>query len=148
MVCADNGTANAAAVPGVSIAGKTGTGYKAQPDGTYFNAQGKQAYYASFVGFFPTEDPQVTVLVSIDEPPPQRRPSGAQAAAPVFSQIVPTIMNEMSIEPPAGSTGCDGMTDDRRRRRRSPSCGIGSSPAVRARPSRQSSATPRRVCPR
>ncbi len=106
VVCADNGTANAAAVPGVSVAGKTGTAYKAQPDGTYFNAQGKHTYYTSFVGFFPTEDPQVTVLVSIDEPPTGT--SGGQAAAPVFSQIVPTIMNEMSIQPPAGSTGCDG----------------------------------------
>ena len=106
VVCADNGTANAAAVPGVSVAGKTGTAYKAQPDGTYFNAQGKHTYYTSFVGFFPTEDPQVTVLVSIDEPPTGT--SGGQAAAPVFSQIVPTIMNEMSIQPPAGSTGCEG----------------------------------------
>src|SRR4029079_14826486 len=104
--CADNGTANAAAVPGVSVAGKTGTAYKAQPDGTYFNAQGKHTYYTSFVGFFPTEDPQVTVLVSIDEPPTGT--SGGQAAAPVFSQIGPTIMNEMSIQPPAGSTGCEG----------------------------------------
>ena len=108
VVCADNGTADAAAVPGVSVAGKTGTAYKAQPDGTYFNAEGKHTYYTSFVGFFPAEDPQVTVLVSIDEPPTGT--SGAQAAAPVFRQIVPTIMHELGIEPPAGSTGCDGMT--------------------------------------
>ena len=52
-----------------SVAGKTGTGLKAQPDGGYLNAAGERVYYASFVGFFPAEDPQVTVLVSIDEPP-------------------------------------------------------------------------------
>ena len=43
--------------------------YKAQADGTYFNADGvTHDYYSSFVGFFPAEDPQVTVLISIDEP--------------------------------------------------------------------------------
>ena len=57
-------------IPGYTIAGKTGTGYKAQKNGTYFDEDGNRAYYASFVGFFPAENPQVTILVSIDEPPP------------------------------------------------------------------------------
>lgn len=106
VVCAPNGTANAAQVPGLSVAGKTGTAYKARQDGTYRDAEGKALYYTSFVGFFPTEAPQVTVLVSIDEPPTGT--SGGQAAAPVFGQIAPTIVNELGIQPPAGSTGCDG----------------------------------------
>ena len=79
--------AQAGQVPGLSIAGKTGTGFNAQPDGGYLYADGTKAYYASFVGFFPAEDPQVTILVSIDEPPadaatasaapPPRRCSGS-----------------------------------------------------------------------
>ena len=44
---------------------KTGTGLKAQEHG-YLNAAGERVYYASFVGFFPAEDPQVTVLVRGD----------------------------------------------------------------------------------
>jgi len=106
VVCRDDGTANQARVPGLSVAGKTGTAYKAQADGTYFNAEGTRNYYLSFVGFFPAEDPQVTILVSIDDPP--HGTSGGQAAAPLFAELVPTIVSELGIQPPAGSTGCDG----------------------------------------
>lgn len=106
VVC--EGTADAAQVAGWSIAGKTGTAYKAQEDGTYFNADGiTHDYYSSFVGFFPAEDPQVTVLISIDEPQ-QGFNSGAQSAAPAFQQLVPTIVHELAIVRPPGSTGCDG----------------------------------------
>ncbi len=108
VVCA--GTAKRAQVDGLSVAGKTGTGLKAQPNGTYLNERGERTYYASFVGFFPAEDPQVTVLVSIDEPPGadgQLTRFGGTAAAPVFASIAPTIMRELQITPPASGGGCD-----------------------------------------
>lgn len=106
VVC--SGTAESARVNGWSIAGKTGTAYKAQADGTYFNADGiTHDYYSSFVGFLPAEDPQVTVLISIDEPKTGFN-SGAQSAAPTFRMLVPTIIHELAIVPPAGSTDCDG----------------------------------------
>jgi cell division protein FtsI (penicillin-binding protein 3) len=108
VVC--SGTATRAQVPGVSIAGKTGTGLKAQPNGTYIDENGNRTYYSSFVGFFPAEDPEVTVLISIDEPPGaegQLTRFGGTAAAPVFSKIAPTIMHELGITPPvAGGGGC------------------------------------------
>jgi cell division protein FtsI (penicillin-binding protein 3) len=106
VVC--DGTAEAAQVAGWSIAGKTGTAYKAQADGTYFNADGvTHDYYSSFVGFFPAEDPQVTVLISIDEPKTGFN-SGAQSAAPTFRLLVPTIIHELEIVPPPGSVDCSG----------------------------------------
>jgi cell division protein FtsI (penicillin-binding protein 3) len=106
VVC--SGTAQAAQVDGWSIAGKTGTAYKAQADGTYFNEDGvTHDYYSSFVGFFPAEDPQVTVLISIDEPR-QGFNSGAQSAAPAFRMLVPTIIHELEVVPPPGSTDCSG----------------------------------------
>jgi cell division protein FtsI (penicillin-binding protein 3) len=105
VVC--RGTAELAQVPDLSVAGKTGTGFIAQPDGGYVDANGKLAYYASFVGFFPAEDPQVTVLVSIDQPPIDTNDRfGGTAAAPVFRELAPTIVHELGIQPPAGSTGC------------------------------------------
>lgn len=104
VVC--SGTASRAQVDGVSVAGKTGTAYKAQANGTYFNEDGEKAYYASFVGYFPAEDPRVTVLVSIDEPPGGASEHyGGTAAAPVFANLVPTLIHELDIQPPAGS-GC------------------------------------------
>ena len=106
VVC--RGTATEAQVNDLSVAGKTGTGFIAQPDGGYLDAQGNLAYYASFVGFFPAEDPQVTVLVSIDQPPGgDLEHFGGTAAAPVFRDLAPTIVHEMGIQPPPGSTGCD-----------------------------------------
>ena len=75
------------------------------PGDGYLNAAGERAYYASFVGFFPAEDPQVTVLVSIDEPPAgDINRFGGTAAAPVFAGLAPVIAHEMGLVPPAGST--------------------------------------------
>ena len=105
VVC--NGTASRAEVPGVTIAGKTGTGLKAQPGGGYLDEEGNRSYYASFVGFFPAEDPEATVLVSIDEPDGEQLTRfGGTAAAPVFAQIAPSIMHEMGFTPPTTGGGC------------------------------------------
>ena len=92
----------------MSIAGKTGTGLKAQPNGGYLNEKGERVYYASFVGFFPAERPEVTMLVSIDEPPAGSSDRfGGSAAAPLFAQLAPSIMHELEVRPPADSTGCE-----------------------------------------
>lgn len=107
VVC--RGTAKRAqeGVDNFSIAGKTGTGLKAQPNGTYLDAAGNRVYYASFAGFFPAEDPQITVLVSIDEPPAgDINRFGGTAAAPVFADLVPTIVHELGIQPPAETMAC------------------------------------------
>jgi cell division protein FtsI (penicillin-binding protein 3) len=105
VVC--EGTAKRAQVDGIAVAGKTGTAFKAAPNGTYYNEQGERIYYASFVGFFPADDPQVTVLVSVDEPPAGTGDRfGGTAAAPVFAALVPTLIHELGIQPAPGSTGC------------------------------------------
>jgi cell division protein FtsI (penicillin-binding protein 3) len=106
VVC--HGTATRAQVDGLSIAGKTGTAYKAADNGTYYDDNGERVYYASFVGFFPAEDPQVTVLVSVDEPPSGTDSRfGGTAAAPVFAELAPTLIHELGIVPSEGSTGCE-----------------------------------------
>jgi len=110
VICDDEGTGERARVPGVTVAGKTGTGLKAQ-DGSYVDERGRRTYYSSFAGFFPAEDPEVTVLVSIDEPRAddgQITRFGGTAAAPVFAAIVPSIMHEMNVTPPTTGGGCPG----------------------------------------
>ena len=105
VVC--SGTATRAQVDGLSIAGKTGTAFKAADNGTYFNDDGDRIYYSSFVGFFPAEDPQVTVLISVDEPPAGTDDRfGGTAAAPVFAELAPTLIHELGIVPAPGATGC------------------------------------------
>lgn len=101
------GTASLAKVPGMTVAGKTGTGYKRQDNGTYVKDDGSRAYFASFVGFLPAEKPRFTVLVSIDEPDPASRDRfGGTAAAPVFANIAQILINELDIRPVATDMGC------------------------------------------
>jgi cell division protein FtsI (penicillin-binding protein 3) len=105
VVC--SGTAKLAQVKGMTVAGKTGTGYKVQDNGTYITDAGTRSYFASFVGYYPAEDPKVTMLVSIDEPNAQSRDRfGGTAAAPVFALLTPTVMHELGIAPVGSGTGC------------------------------------------
>jgi cell division protein FtsI (penicillin-binding protein 3) len=100
------GTGKQSQLPGYTIAGKTGTGYKAQKNGTYFDENGHRVYYASFVGFLPAEDPQITILVSIDEPAAGGAHFGGTVASPVFTQIAQTAVRELDIAPPTADGGC------------------------------------------
>lgn len=105
VVCAGTGTR--AQVKGISVAGKTGTGYKVQDNGTYVTEDGTRAYFATFVGFLPAADPKVTILVSIDEPNPSSRDRfGGTAAAPVFAKLAQVAIQERGIVPPPGDNGC------------------------------------------
>jgi cell division protein FtsI (penicillin-binding protein 3) len=105
VVC--EGTGSRAQVTGISVAGKTGTGYKIQDNGTYKSDDGLRSYFATFVGFFPAKNPQVTILVSIDEPDRSSRDRfGGTAAAPVFANLAEMAIHELSIQPTPGDTGC------------------------------------------
>lgn len=85
------GTATAAAIPGVRIAGKTGTA-KQLVDGTYSSTN----YTASFVGFYPAEAPRVAMIVMMDRP--TQTIYGGTAAAPVFKRIVQKTMTMMQLD--------------------------------------------------
>jgi cell division protein FtsI (penicillin-binding protein 3) len=105
VIC--EGTGSLAKVKGMEIAGKTGTGYKVQSNGTYTTDKGGRRYFASFAGFFPAADPKVTILISIDEPDASSRDRfGGTAAAPVFARLVPTVMRELGIDATGTGTGC------------------------------------------
>jgi cell division protein FtsI (penicillin-binding protein 3) len=59
----EDGTGRAASLGQFSVAGKTGT-VRIADQGRYRAG----AYYASFAGFFPAEDPQLVIIVKLDEP--------------------------------------------------------------------------------
>lgn len=77
----EDGTAKQARVDGLRIAGKTGTARKADGGAGYREG----AYRATFVGFFPADDPQVALVVVMDEP--ESSIYGGGVAAPVFQRI-------------------------------------------------------------
>ena len=89
------GGGHKAAVKGYRVAGKTGTAQKIREDGAgYMDGR----YIASFCGFAPVEDPQVTVLVIIDDPTIGSY-YGGQIAAPVAGRIIAQLMRYLHIEP-------------------------------------------------
>ena len=84
-----------AQVKGYRVAGKTGTAQKINKD-TAGYMEGR--YIASFCGFAPVEDPELVVLVIIDDPTAGQF-YGGQIAAPVASEIFAQLLRYKHIEP-------------------------------------------------
>jgi cell division protein FtsI (penicillin-binding protein 3) len=79
------GTGTRARLSTFKVAGKSGT-TRAWSDGAYQTGD----YFASFVGFFPAEDPQLVVMVKLDRP--QGAHYGGSAAAPVTRATMEAVL--------------------------------------------------------
>ena len=95
------GTGRRAQVPGYSVAGKTGTAEKLI-DGRYSHYD----HNASFVGFVPSDDPRLVMLVMIDTPRSaiingvrQRAYTGGLVAAPIFQRIAEASLRHLAVPP-------------------------------------------------
>ncbi len=89
-VAVESGGGKNAYVAGYRVAGKTGTSEKTETGGTNV--------VASFGGFAPADDPQIAVLVLIDEPQCAVR-YGGTIAAPVAKKILQDTLPYLGIEP-------------------------------------------------
>jgi membrane peptidoglycan carboxypeptidase len=87
----EDGTAQAAKVGFMKVAGKTGTAQKAGLRGYIFNR-----YVSSFVGFAPYENPRIACLVLIDEPAWRVR-YGGDSAAPAFARICESLASSTDV---------------------------------------------------
>jgi cell division protein FtsI (penicillin-binding protein 3) len=76
------GTGEKAALASYAVAGKTGTAQKADSKTKAYSAD---RFVSSFVGFVPAEDPDIAILVVVDEP--KGIAWGGSVAAPVFKNI-------------------------------------------------------------
>lgn len=95
-VVSDRGTAAAAAVPGFTISGKTGTAQKVDPKGGYEHGK----YVVSFSGYLPSENPQFVGLVVLDDA--QTKPDqnyGGLVAGPIFARIAEKAARYLDLEP-------------------------------------------------
>jgi cell division protein FtsI (penicillin-binding protein 3) len=88
------GTGKAAAVPGYTVAGKTGTAQVALPNGLGY---AKGEYISSFIGYLPADDPQLLIEVKLDEP--SNAIFGGVVAAPTFSALAQFCCDHLKISP-------------------------------------------------
>ncbi len=96
-VVSDRGTAAAAAVPGFTIAGKTGTAQKVDPKGGY--EKGK--YVVSFSGYLPADHPEFVGLVVLDDAHTNKPELnyGGLVAGPIFSRVAEQAARYLDLQP-------------------------------------------------
>ena len=80
------GTGTNAAIPGVAVAGKTGT---AETPGNLACGGGVDENQAWFMGFAPADDPQIAIAASVE----CTEQFGNDVAAPIFRDVAETILN-------------------------------------------------------
>ncbi len=81
----DNGTGTTAQIPGIKVAGKTGTA----------QTSADRNPYAWFVSFAPADDPQVAVAVLIEDAGVARDAiSGSGLAAPIAKRVMEAVIGQ------------------------------------------------------
>jgi len=81
------GSGRRAKLDNFTACGKTGTAQKVNPEGGYY----KNKYIASFVGFAPSANPRVALVVSVDNP--RGGHLGGRVAAPAFKRTMENILS-------------------------------------------------------
>ncbi|HYY14042.1 MAG TPA: penicillin-binding protein 2 [Chthoniobacterales bacterium] len=96
-VVSDRGTAAAAAIPGFTIAGKTGTAQKVDPKGGYESGK----YVVSFSGYLPAEHPEFVGFVVLDDAHTSRPELnyGGLVAGPIFARLGEKAARYLDLQP-------------------------------------------------
>jgi len=89
-VVTPEGTAPKAAVEHYDVAGKTGTAQKIE------NGQYVRKYYSSFIGYLPAADPELSILVSLDNPVGGAY-YGGTVSGPVFSEVARKVAQYLGL---------------------------------------------------
>ncbi len=86
----EEGTASNLKNKDYKIAGKTGTAQIAKKDASGYGRKGERSYQASFVGYFPADNPQYTCIVVVNAPT-NHIYYGNLVAGPVFKEIADKV---------------------------------------------------------
>lgn len=92
LAVVEGGTGTRAQIEGVKVCGKTGTAEKANKNGQAGYDEGLQI--VSFIGFAPYEDPEIAIIVVVDEP---QGGWGSTVAAPVFRDIMEFSLKRLKV---------------------------------------------------
>jgi len=100
-VTEEGGTGTKARVEGYTVAGKTGTAQKINPEGGYF----QKNFTSSFVGFLPVENPEIAIIVVADDPGIYTENGrkigyyGGTVCGPAFKEIAEFAVRYLRIAP-------------------------------------------------
>ena len=86
----EQGTGKLAKPASFSAAGKTGTAQKLDPNGAYSHDK----FVGSFIGFAPADNPQIAMVVTLDEPHPYYY--GGVVSAPVFKNVAEDVLKYLN----------------------------------------------------
>lgn len=90
-----HGTGKQAAIPDITVAGKTGTSQRRRDDGRGYE---DGHYCVSFGGFAPAENPQLCAIVVLDDPQaPEGELYGGKLAAPIFAQLMKQSLHTLAV---------------------------------------------------
>lgn len=102
----ERGTGKKWAIPGYSVAAKTGTSRivanRHNPEDGYLWQDGNYHHSAAFSGFLPASRPQVSITVLLYDV--SQGLMGSSAAGPVFSDLARLSIRELNIAPDMGNT--------------------------------------------
>lgn len=90
----EKGTSDAGKIPKYRVAGKTGTSKKPNPEGPGYLAD---KVYASFIGYFPAKDPEVLIMVVIDNPK-SKNAWGSTVAGPLFNAVAIEVGRVLNLK--------------------------------------------------
>ena len=86
------GTGKNAYVAGYHVAGKTGTSEKLNQN----NINNTEEYIASFCGFAPANDPEISVIIIVDNPKGEH--GGGAVAAPLAGDVFEQVLEYLGVE--------------------------------------------------
>jgi cell division protein FtsI (penicillin-binding protein 3) len=101
-VTEEGGTGTSAAIPGVRVAGKTGTAQKANESRRGYD---DSRWVSSFIGFAPANQPRLVITVVIDEP--QMSHAGGEIAAPLFRRVMEQSLRYLGALPATARTAAE-----------------------------------------
>ena len=89
----EDGTAKRLKDAKCSVAGKTGTSFGTYANGQYQDAQGRRKYQGTFVGFFPAEAPQYSIICTVYSKPTSKQFQGGGIPARAIRTVIDQLYN-------------------------------------------------------
>jgi len=89
----EEGTAKRLKDAKCTVAGKTGTSFGTYENGQYSDALGRRKYQGTFVGFFPAEDPQYSIICTVYSKPTGKSFQGGGIPARAIRTVIDKLYN-------------------------------------------------------